>query len=336
MNVDSFTCYLVRKVGKDKIEASLERKTPADLPDGDVLIRVAYSSLNYKDALAATGHPGVAKQFPHVPGVDASGTVVESRTKDFSPGQQVLVTGYEMGAGHWGGWAEYVRVPAEWVVPLPSGLSLREAMIYGTAGFTAALCVDALERHEIRPERGEVLVTGSTGGVGIVAVKLLSLLGYRVAAVSGKADKREWLTKQGASTAISREEAIDASARPLLSARWAGVVDTVGGTMLTTAIRSSQIGGCVTACGLVGGAELPLTVYPFILRGVTLAGVDSAWFPRERRIAIWNKLGGAWKIPGLEELASTVSLEAVDDVVRTILKGGVAGRTLVDVSGGKS
>ena len=333
MSADSFTCYLVRKVGKDKVEASLEKKTKADLPAGEVLIRVAYSSLNYKDGLGATGHPGVAKQFPHVPGVDAGGTVVESRAAEFSQGQAVLVTGYEMGAGQWGGWSEYVRVPAAWVVPLPSGLSLRESMIYGTAGFTAALSVDALETHGITPERGEVLVSGATGGVGIVAVKLLALLGYRVVAVSGKTEKHAWLKQHGATDVIGREDADDSTSRPLLSARWAGAVDTVGGSMLATTIRSSQIGGCVTACGLVGGADLPLTVYPFILRGVTLSGIDSAWCPRARRIAIWNKLGGAWKLPDLEELATSVTLGSVGEAVQRILEGKVAGRTLVEVAG---
>lgn len=331
MNSESFDCYLVRKLGKDKIEASVEKKTPVDLPDGEVLIRVSYSSLNYKDALAATGNPGVAKTFPHVPGIDAAGTVAESRSPDFSPGQQVLVTGYELGAGQWGGWSQLARVPAEWVVPLPDGLTLKEAMILGTAGFTAGMSVEALGRHDIAPDRGEVVVTGATGGVGTLAVKILAKLGYTVVAVSGKAEKHGWLKEQGAARVIGRDEVDDASTRPLLKAQWAGAVDTVGGNMLATILRSTNLGGCVTACGLVGGIDLPLTVFPFILRGVTLSGIDSAWYPRERRIALWNKLAGGWKPDGLEAIAHSIDFSQLDGHVQQILEGKMIGRTIVEV-----
>jgi putative YhdH/YhfP family quinone oxidoreductase len=336
MPVESFLCYLVRKLGDERIESAIEKVSLADLPEGDVLIRVEYSSLNYKDALAASGHPGVARKFPHVPGIDAAGTVVESRSSEYAPGQRVLVAGSDFGAGRWGGWGQYARVPADWVIPLPTGMSPRDAMIYGTAGFTAALSVDTLLKHGITADRGEVLVTGATGGVGILAVKLLALLGYDVAAVSGKADRYEWLKDHGAKSVISREEAVDTSSRPLLSARWAGVVDSVGGDMLATAIRASQIGGCVTACGLVGGAELPLTVYPFILRGVTLAGIDSAWCPRERRTELWNKLAGPWKPPKLDDVATTMPLEKIGEAVQQILQGKIAGRTVVAIPGGNT
>lgn len=329
-----FSCYLVRKVGKDRIEAGLVTRPLHELPEGEVLIRVAYSSLNYKDALAATGHPGVARKFPHVPGIDAAGEVVESRSDAFRPGDKVLITGYELGAGRWGGWAEFVRVPAEWVVPLPGGMSLEESMRYGTAGFTAAMSVAALQRHDVSPDAGEVVVTGSTGGVGCIAVQILASMGYRVAAVTGKAERHAWLQQLGAKTILERGDVDVAGGNPLLSARWAGAIDTVGGNTLATLLRTTNIGGCVTACGLVGGADLHLTVYPFILRGVTLAGIDTAWCPRERRLAIWKKLAGEWKLPRLADVSTTVELAQVDDAVRQILAGRVAGRVVVRVGKG--
>jgi putative YhdH/YhfP family quinone oxidoreductase len=256
--MSDFSCYLVRKIGKDQIEASLERRPMHELPDGDVLIRVEYSSLNYKDALAATGHAGVARKFPHVPGIDAAGTIVESCTPEFQKGTQVFVTGCDLGAGRWGGWAEYVRVPAEWVIPLPEGMTLEEAMRFGTAGFTAALSVAALQHHGLSPNSGEIVVTGATGGVGSIAVQLLAGLGYSVTGVTGKADRHEWLRRLGARNIASRAEVDVQGGNPLLSARWAGAVDTVGGNTLATLLRTTHIGGCVTACGLVGGADLHL------------------------------------------------------------------------------
>ncbi len=329
--VSDFSCYLVRKTGKDQIEAGFERRPIHELPDGEVLIGVEYSSLNYKDALAATGHPGVARKFPHVPGIDAAGTVVESRSSNFARGDRVLVTGYDLGAGRWGGWAEYVRVPAEWVIPLPNGMTLEQSMRYGTAGFTAALSVMTLQQHGVMPGSGEVLVTGSTGGVGCIAVQLLSTLGYSVTAVTGKQDRHDWLRQIGAQKIIGREEVDVAGGNPLLSARWTGAVDTVGGNTLATVLRTTNIGGCVTACGLVGGADLHLTVYPFILRGVTLAGIDTAWTAREKRLAIWNKHAGDWKLPQLEEISTTVSLSEIDGQVRRILSGQIAGRVVVRI-----
>ena len=331
MSPDAMQCYLVRKQGKDKIEAGVERRPAYDLPPGDVLIRVACSSLNYKDALAATGHPGVARKFPHVPGVDAAGEVLQSSSAAFRPGDKVVVTSYELGVERWGGWAELVRVPAEWVLPLPAGLSPEESMILGTAGLAAGLCVRALEHHEVTPESGEVAVTGATGGVGILAVKLLSKLGYSVVAVSGKPEKRAWLEEHGARRVVGREEMLDESKRPLLAARFAGAVDTVGGNMLTTLIRSTRNDACIASCGLVGGAELVATVYPFILRGVTLAGIDSAWCPRPRRETIWNRLAGEWRLDGLDAIATRIRLEDVGDHVPRILAGQVTGRTVIGV-----
>jgi putative YhdH/YhfP family quinone oxidoreductase len=294
-----------------------------------VLIEVAYSSLNYKDALACQGHAGVVRNFPHVPGVDCAGEVVESAAPAFHPGDAVLVTGYELGAGQWGGFAAYVRVPADWVVPLPAGLSVREAMIYGTAGFTAAQCATAIIERGIRPESGPVVVTGATGGVGSLAVAILAHLGYEVAAVTGKTIHHQWLHRLGAAKILRRNDFVDTSDRPLLTARWAAAVDTVGGQMLATIVRAMQHRGCVAACGLVGGTDLPLTIYPFILRGVTLAGIDSAKCPRPQRLEMWQKLAGPWRVARLDELAEMVTLDGLPKRVQEILAGEVVGRTLV-------
>jgi putative YhdH/YhfP family quinone oxidoreductase len=324
-----FPAYLVQRDASSRITAGVAALTHDELPAGDVLIGVAYSSLNYKDALASQGHPGVVRAFPHVPGVDCAGTVMESTSNDWRPGDEVLVTGYELGAGHWGGYAAYVRVPAEWVVRLPPGLSHREAMIYGTAGFTAAQCVTAIAQHGIEPGRGPVVVTGATGGVGCLAVAILAKLGYDVAAVTGKRDQHDWLRRLGAGTILGREDVIDESDRPLLGSRWAAAVDTVGGKPLETILRSMQHRGCAAACGLVAGADINLTVYPFILRGVTLAGIDSAKCPRPQRLEMWQNLAGPWRIDRLHELANEVTLDELPDSIEKILSGQMAGRTIV-------
>jgi acrylyl-CoA reductase (NADPH) len=329
--MSDFTCYVVEKDANGEIKSGLGRRSLSDLPEGDVLIRVSYSSLNYKDGLAATGRPGVAKKFPHVPGIDAAGEVVESSSPDISKGQQVLVTGYELGAGRWGGWGQYVRVPAEWVVPLPQGLSLAGAMQLGTAGFTAALSVDAIKFHEITPQWGEIVVTGATGGVGCLAVAILAKLGYTVVAVTGKADRHDWLKQLGAARVIGRGDVDVKGGNPLLKAVWAGAVDTVGGNVLATLLRTTHIGGCVTACGLVAGPELATTVFPFILRGLTLCGIDSGWTKRERRLELWRRMANEWKPDRLAEVSTEVALADVDEPVKRILAGGIAGRTVVRI-----
>jgi putative YhdH/YhfP family quinone oxidoreductase len=328
-NDSAFPCFLVRVRESGEKHAAIEWITRDQLPPGDVLIEVAYSSLNYKDALASQGHPGVVRKLPHIPGVDCAGTVVDSTSPEYQRGDEVLVTGYDLGAGHWGGYSRYVRVPAEWVVALPRGLSARNAMILGTAGFTAAQCVTAIVERGIGPERGEVVVTGATGGVGSISVAILAKLGYRVSAVSGKADRHDWLRKLGAANILGREDVTDVSDRPLLTARWAAAVDTVGGVPLATIVRSTEHRGCVAACGLVAGAELALTVYPFILRGVTLAGIDSAKCPRPERLEMWNKLAGPWRIDCLEQVASEATFDHLPQRIEEILKGQVVGRTLV-------
>jgi putative YhdH/YhfP family quinone oxidoreductase len=326
-------CFLVQRSEAGDIRRGVTQRTVDDLPPGDVLIRVRYSSLNYKDALACQAHPGIVRRLPHVPGIDAAGTVCESRDPRLHAGQEVIVTGYELGAGQWGGWAEYIRVPAQWVVPLPAGLSLREAMILGTAGFTAAQCVDAVLRNGVRPEHGPMVVTGASGGVGCLAIKLLAQLGFKVAAVTGKPEVASRLMDWGATEVLDRSDVLDTTEKPLLSARWAGAVDTVGGAVLGTLLRQTMPYGVVAACGLVGGTELRLTVYPFILRGVILAGIASAMLPYDRRLEIWNKLAGPWRIAGLEELAQTVRLNELEGVIERMLQGQVVGRVVVDVQG---
>jgi acrylyl-CoA reductase (NADPH) len=331
--MNDFSCYVVEKDSQDQIKSGMGRRSLSDLPEGEVLIRVANSSLNYKDALAATGRPGVARKFPHIPGIDAAGEVAESTSPEFQKGQKVLVTGYDLGAGRWGGWSEFVRVPAEWVIPLPQGLSLVGAMQLGTAGFTAALSVDAIRRHEITTQSGEIVVTGATGGVGCLAVAMLAKLGYTVVAVTGKTERHDWLKELGAARVMGRGDVDVKGGNPLLKALWAGAVDTVGGNVLATLLRSTHIGGCVTACGLVAGAELATTVFPFILRGVTLCGIDSGWCKRDRRLELWRLMAGEWKPDRLAEVSTEIQLKDVDEPVERILAGGIAGRTVVRVSG---
>jgi acrylyl-CoA reductase (NADPH) len=322
---------MVRKDDAGRMSARVETIGLENLPAGDVVIRVAYSSLNFKDALASQGHPGVVRNFPHIPGIDCAGTVVESTSPDYRPGDEALVTGYDLGAGHWGGYAAFVRVPADWIVRLPAGLTVRDAMIYGTAGFTAAQCVTAIFDRGINPDRGPVVVTGATGGVGCVAVAILAKLGYEVAAVTGKPAHHDFLKRLGANSLLGRDEVVDNTDRPLLPARFAAAVDTVGGNPLATLVRSVDYRGCVAACGLVAGTDVPLTVYPFILRGITLAGIDSAKCPRPERLAMWEKLAGPWRIDQLNDLADEVTLAELPDRIVKILAGKIVGRTIVNM-----
>ena len=324
-----FQCLLVEKDAAGKLHRALARRPLTDLPAGEVLIHVRYSSLNYKDALAAEAHPGVVRKLPHVPGIDAAGVVEESSSPQVRVGDEVIVTSYDLGAAQWGGWAEYIRVPANWVVPRPSGLSLREAMILGTAGFTAAQCVQAILLNGVVPSTGEIVVTGATGGVGCLAVMLLRQLGYCVVAVTGKPELESRLKSWGANRVISRSDVIDSSPKPLFGSKWAGAVDTVGGSTLATILKSTKEYGVVSACGLVGGTDLPLTVHPFILRGVILAGISSQNLPANRRNDIWQKLAGEWKPAHLDDVDTEIGLEQAEEYVQKILKGEIVGRTIV-------
>lgn len=327
---ESMRCLLVTKGSDGAIHRAVTTRQTNELPEGDVVVRVQFSALNYKDALAATGHPGVVSRFPHVPGVDAAGEVVQSTSSKFKPGDNVIVTSFELGAGCWGGYAEFIRVPADWVVPLPAGLTSRESMILGTAGLTVAMCLEAIERQGIGPGDGAVVVTGASGGVGSMAVSILAKAGYQVVAATGK-PAAELLKRMGAADVVGRDAISDASGKPLLKSKWKAAIDTVGGSVLSTVLRSMQPGGCVAACGLVGGVDLPVTVYPFILRGVTLAGIDSAHYPAEKRPAIWQKLAGQWKPKLLEEIATEVALEDLEPKIADILAGRVTGRVVVRI-----
>ncbi|MCE5264497.1 MAG: YhdH/YhfP family quinone oxidoreductase [Deltaproteobacteria bacterium] len=298
------------------------------LPPGEVLIKVDYSSLNYKDALSATGNPGVTRKYPHIPGIDAAGTVAASTAEAFRPGDAVIVTGYDLGMDTDGGYAEYCRVPAGWVVPLPAGLSLREAMILGTAGFTAALGIRHMLHDGLAPEKGPVLVTGAAGGVGSVAVAVLSKLGFRVTAAADLA-QADYLREIGAAEVISWETLNTESPKALLKEQWAGAYDTVGGRTLENVIKSMRYLGVIANCGMVGGGAVSTSVFPFILRGIKLLGTDSVQCPMDLRLQVWEKLAGNWKPGGMERLVRTITLDGLDDAMQLLLKGKGKGRTLV-------
>ena len=303
----------------------------ADLPAGDVLVRVRYSSLNFKDALSASGNRGVTRQFPHTPGIDAAGTVVESAVGEFAVGDEVIVTGYDLGMNTAGGFGQYIRVPAPWLIKRPQGLSLREAMVLGTAGLTAALCVDKLESAGLDPQAGPVLVTGASGGVGSVAVALLSSLGYTVAAATGKAEQAGYLRSLGATQIVTREALQEGLEKPMLKERWAGAVDTVGGDILFNVVKSLRYGGSVACCGLTAGVAFKANVMPFILRGVNLLGVDSVELPLVVKASMWDKLSLQWKLANLDELSREISLDALPEAIAAILAGKQVGRLLVNL-----
>ncbi|MGD9705741.1 MAG: oxidoreductase [Acidimicrobiia bacterium] len=302
-----------------------------DLPPGDVLVRVEWSGINYKDALASSENGRVARISPLVPGIDLAGEIVESSVADLSPGDQVIVHGYDLGVAHHGGFAGMARVPAGWVVPLPAGLTPRAAMTVGTAGFTAAMSVDALERAGLTPGAGPVLVTGATGGVGSIAVGILGARGHHVVASTGKSSATDWLHALGAREVIGREETSAESKRPLESERWAGAVDCVGGATLAYILRTLRYGGAVAASGVTGGGDLPTTVFPFILRGVSLLGIDSVQLALPERRALWERIAGDLRPPQLDaDDAEVVGLGQLVPALERILAGGMTGRVLVD------
>lgn len=323
-----FQAMVVEERADGSFTREIRTRTVDDLPAGDVLIRVLWSSLNYKDALSASGNRGVTRKYPHTPGIDAAGIVEESQAERFKPGDPVLVTSYDLGMNTAGGFGQYIRVPEAWVVPLPAGLEMRTSMILGTAGLTAAMSVSALSRA-VDPTDGDILVTGATGGVGCMAVSILARLGYTVTAVSGKKEASSFLMGLGAKTIITRDEATDTSGRPLLKPRWAGVIDTVGGEILATALKSTGLQALITCCGNVASPDLNLTVYPFILRGVSLVGIDSQNFPMKERTALWGKLADAWRPADLESLGREVALADLGQEIELILQGKQQGRVIV-------
>lgn len=326
-----FKALVVEKTVDKQFVREIRERAIADLPPGEMLMRVHYSSLNYKDALSATGHPGVTRRFPHTPGIDAAGEVVSCGDGSFAPGDKLLVTGYDLGMETAGGFGQYIRIPSSWAVPLPAGLTLRESMALGTAGFTAALSVFKLEQAGLKPEHGNVLVTGATGGVGSIAVAILAGSGYRVTAATGKQADHQFLKDLGAAEVISRDELASGADKALLPERWAGGVDVVGGAALTALLKSTRYGGAVTCCGLVGSPELPLNVYPFILRGVSLIGIDSAQCPRAVREEVWRRLASGWKPARLAETVGECTLTGLEEKIQAILRGEMRGRVVVNL-----
>ncbi|MEX2521079.1 MAG: MDR family oxidoreductase [Paracoccaceae bacterium] len=328
----SFTALVVEKAEDGAISQTLKQVEIAALPEGEVVIDVEYSTLNYKDGLCLTGKGGLVRNYPHVPGIDYAGTVASSEDARYKPGDKVVLTGWRVGEVVWGGYAQKARARADWLVPLPEGLTTRQAMAVGTAGLTAMLSVMALEEHGLKPGAGPVLVTGAAGGVGSVAVAILSHLGYEVAAVTGRPETEDYLRSLGASTIVPRADLAEAPGKPLERETWAGCVDAVGGSMLARVLTQMKYGGSVAAVGLAGGAALPTTVVPFLLRAVNILGIDSVMKPYEGRLAAWRRIATDLPLETLETMAETATLSDLPALGASILKGGVKGRVVVDVN----
>ncbi len=325
----NFKALIVEEFEPNKFKRSLKSKKISELPEHEVLIKTQYSSLNYKDALSASGHRGVTRRYPFTPGIDAAGVVAESESDRFSDGEEVLVTGYDLGMNTSGGFQQYIRVPADWVVKLPENMTLKESMVYGTAGFTAGICINELQERGVRS--GKVLVTGATGAVGSLATGMLANAGYEVIASTGKMDKIEYLLELGASEVVSRKDVNDTSGKPLLRGRWEGAIDNVGGNTLSTIIRSIKPRGAVCSVGLVGSDKFDTYVYPFILRGISLIGIDSAERPMDYRLKIWDRISKEWKLENYDRLIKETDLNGLNDEIDIILQGGQAGKVIVNL-----
>ena len=330
MSENTFKALLLEK-DNDEFKASLKTLSLDDLPDGDVLVSVAYSTLNYKDGLAVTNKGKVVRGFPMVPGIDLAGIVAESSSPDYKAGDQVVLTGWGVGEKYWGGYSQMARLKAGWLVPLPSGLTLAQSMGIGTAGFTAMLSVLALEKMGLTPGDGEVVVTGASGGVGSIAVAVLANLGYTVVASTGRTESHDYLKELGAAEVVDRSP-FALSKRPLESARWAGAVDTVGGETLAALLKTMNPGASVTACGNAGGFDLPTTVFPFILRGVNLLGIDSVMVPYDQRVEAWRRLAQDLPLDALDQAMEIAPLSNIKSLAEDILQGQVRGRLVIDVN----
>ncbi len=323
---------IVEKAGDGTTTAAVQEIDEGLLPDSEVVVRVDYSTLNYKDGLCMGPGGGLVKSYPHVPGIDFAGTVEASEDPRYAPGDKVVLTGWRVGEIHWGGYAQKARVKADWLVPLPEGLSTKQAMAVGTAGLTSMLAIMALEAHGLTPEKGEVLVTGATGGVGSVATAILAHLGYDVAAVTGRPEESQYLAHLGAAKLITRDELSETVKRPLESEWWAGCVDAVGGAMLARVLGQMKYGGSVAAVGLAGGTDLPAKVTPFLLRGVNLLGIDSVLQPYRNRLVAWQRIATDLPMDRLEGMMLEARLEDLPRLGADILKGKVRGRVVVDVN----
>jgi putative YhdH/YhfP family quinone oxidoreductase len=323
--------FLVEQIADKEFISGVKEVSIPKCEDNEVVIEVTYSSLNYKDALSSVGNSGVSRKFPHITGIDVSGTIFESTSPVFKIGEKVLVTGYDMGMNSDGGHAQYVKVPASWVARIPDSITDKEIMIFGTAGLTAALSVNELIEHEIIPESGDILVTGATGGVGSIAISILRKLGYNITAISGKKERVNFLKDIGANEIIFREDFEKQSSKPLLSEKYAGVIDTVGGTILANALKQVKYDGVVTCCGLTSSYELNTNVFPFILRGVRLIGIDSVECKLEKKQACWEKLASRWKINTLDTIINEISLKEIKTAYEHLLSGKAVGRYVVKI-----
>ncbi|MBC1666733.1 acryloyl-CoA reductase [Listeria welshimeri] len=326
----SFQALFIEKEA-DNTSLHFRETTLDNLPENEVTIEVHYSGINYKDGLAVLPEGKIVNQYPFIPGIDASGVVIESKSDRFQAGDEVIVTSYDFGVSYFGGYSEFIRVPAEWVVPLPQGLSLKEAMILGTAGFTAALSIDALESSGVRPETGKIAVSGATGGVGSLSTAILAKRGFSVVASSGKKDAKDFLQKFGVSEVVSREAFQPEKIRALDKQLYAGAIDCVGGKPLSYLLTAVQYGGAVTTCGMSAGGKLDTTVFPFILRGVQLLGIDSVLCPMQKRTQIWQRLATDFKLANLEELATEINFQTLPEALHQVMNGGVTGRYLVKI-----
>lgn len=323
--------YVVEKLEDKKFESGVQNLPKPTIEENEVLIKATYSSLNFKDALSSVGNPGVTRVFPHTTGIDVAGVIEESNSDEFNVGDEVLITGYDFGMNTNGGHSQYVKAPASWVVKKPSTITDKEIMTFGTAGLTAALSVNELLQNNVSPENGEVLVTGATGGVGSIAVSILSKLGFDVVAISGKAEKIDFLKSLGAKEVILRKDFDVENKKPMVTERFAGVIDTVGGSILAESLKAIKYDGVATCCGLTASFDLPTNVFPFILRGVRLIGIDSVEAKREKKIAAWNKIATDFKIETLEALTTEISLEEIKDAYSALLEGKAVGRYVVKI-----
>jgi len=330
----TFKALVIEEKGNSVFERNILTKNINDLPQNELLIKVLYSSLNYKDALSASGNKGITREYPHTPGIDAAGIVVKSKTEKFKEGDEVICTGYDLGMNTAGGFGQYISIPADWAVARPQNISLRNSMIIGTAGFTAMNGVMEILNHSVRPQDGKILVTGATGGVGIMAITFLANLGYEVIASSGKVNQYNLLKKAGATEIIPRYEVNDMTGKPLLRKRWVAAIDTVGGNVLATALKSTENYGIVATCGNIDSTELHISIFPFILRGVRLIGLASAETLMQKRINVWNKIADWIKIAEKSDfdfLAKEIKLEELSDEIDLMLKGKQVGRILVNM-----
>lgn len=328
-NTETFKAFVIEEVA-GTYKRSIKLKTIGELPEGNLLIKVHYSSLNYKDALSASGNKGVTRNYPHTPGIDAVGTVVSSKTGKFTSDDKVIVTSYDLGMNTDGGFGEYICVPEEWAVKLPENLSMTEAMTLGTAGLTAGMCVQRLT-ESVKPEDGEIIVSGATGGVGALSISILKKLGYKITAITGKENEKDFLIKLGSEHVIMRKDIELMDNKPLLKPLYAGGIDTVGGVILENIIKSTKPMGVITSCGNVASPKLDLTVFPFILRGVSLIGIDSQNYPMPLREDVWNKLSTTWKPENLNDTYNEITLNELNEKIELMLSGQLKGRTVLNL-----